>query len=189
MHKRNGFTIIELLIVIVVIGILATITIVAFSGIQDRARAAQLLSSVDAAEKQLRIYQTINGDWPLWFDPDAGEGFTSVFACLGQASDYPAGDGFEEGECFDGGHPDSTGWHSPYLTGELNSIGNGLTVNSSGNVISEDGVIIRGVLYTISEGDASIMFFLKGDQECGRGEKQTDASAPENLTSCILTLQ
>ena len=35
--KSSGFTIVELLIVIVVIAILAAITIVAYNGIQDRA--------------------------------------------------------------------------------------------------------------------------------------------------------
>lgn len=38
-NKQNsGFTIVELLIVIVVIGILAAITIVAYNGVQQRAR-------------------------------------------------------------------------------------------------------------------------------------------------------
>lgn len=54
--RRNGFTIVELLIVIVVIGILATITIVSYNGIQDRARltsglahAAQIKRSANMA--------------------------------------------------------------------------------------------------------------------------------------------
>lgn len=38
----SGFTIVELLIVIVVIGILAAITIVAYNGIQDRAKVASI---------------------------------------------------------------------------------------------------------------------------------------------------
>lgn len=38
--KRNGFTIVELLIVIVVIGILAAISLVAFSGVQYRAQVS-----------------------------------------------------------------------------------------------------------------------------------------------------
>ncbi|RYF28607.1 MAG: prepilin-type N-terminal cleavage/methylation domain-containing protein, partial [Chloroflexi bacterium] len=38
--NNRGFTIVELLIVIVVIGILAAITIVAFNGIQNRGKAA-----------------------------------------------------------------------------------------------------------------------------------------------------
>ena len=40
MRKNVGFTIVELLIVIVVIGILAAITIVAYNGIQDRAKSS-----------------------------------------------------------------------------------------------------------------------------------------------------
>ena len=39
--KDRGFTIVELLIVIVVIGILAAITIVAYNGVQNRARTTQ----------------------------------------------------------------------------------------------------------------------------------------------------
>lgn len=42
--EQAGFTIVELLIVIIVIGILAAITIVTFSGIQERARFASAAS-------------------------------------------------------------------------------------------------------------------------------------------------
>ena len=42
--RKAGFTIVELLIVIVIIGILAAITIVAYNGIQQRAQAATVQS-------------------------------------------------------------------------------------------------------------------------------------------------
>jgi len=45
-NKRRGFTIVELLIVIVVIATLAAITIVAYSGIQQRARDARRVSDL-----------------------------------------------------------------------------------------------------------------------------------------------
>lgn len=53
-HSR-GFTIVELLIVIVVIGILAAITIVAYNGIQQRARASAASSALTQANKKILI--------------------------------------------------------------------------------------------------------------------------------------
>jgi len=58
----QGFTIVELLIVIVVIGILAAITIVAYNGIQDRARASSASSALSQASKKLAVYQVDNPD-------------------------------------------------------------------------------------------------------------------------------
>lgn len=60
--SKTGFTIVELLIVIVVIGILAAITIVAYNGIQERARASSVSSALSQASKKLALYQVDNPD-------------------------------------------------------------------------------------------------------------------------------
>lgn len=57
-HKQYGFTIVELLIVIVVIGILAAITIVAFNGVQNRAKEAKLQSELGSVAKALELAKT-----------------------------------------------------------------------------------------------------------------------------------
>jgi len=59
--QTNGFTIVELLIVIVVIGILAAITIVAFNGVQDKAKRASLQADVSSAVKTLEQYRLTVG--------------------------------------------------------------------------------------------------------------------------------
>ena len=56
-NKRMGFTIVELLIVIVVIGILAAITIVAYNGIQERAETTKIVSQAAALVKGLKTYE------------------------------------------------------------------------------------------------------------------------------------
>src|SRR5665648_279507 len=63
-RKPTGFTIVELLIVIVVIGILAAITVVAYNGIQDRARRVSLTSDLVSASKQLKLDQVVASNYP-----------------------------------------------------------------------------------------------------------------------------
>jgi type II secretion system protein G len=63
-QKQKGFTIVELLIVIVVIGILAAITIVAYNGIQDRSRFAKAQSDISSLNKAIQMYYADNGKYP-----------------------------------------------------------------------------------------------------------------------------
>lgn len=62
--KQSGFTIVELLIVIVVIGILATLVIVTFSGVQQKARDTKRQTDVKALASQLEVYYANNGSYP-----------------------------------------------------------------------------------------------------------------------------
>lgn len=62
--KQTGFTIVELLIVIVVITILAAITIVAYTGIQQQARDSQRLADLSVLEKAFRLYAVEHGHFP-----------------------------------------------------------------------------------------------------------------------------
>ena len=62
-HGR-GFTIVELLIVIVVIGILAAITIVAYNGVQNRAEETKLQADLRQAADQVAIDHALNDEYP-----------------------------------------------------------------------------------------------------------------------------
>lgn len=60
----KGFTIVELLIVIVVIGILAAITIVAFNGVQQRAKYTTMKQDIASIEKVIQMYYADEGEYP-----------------------------------------------------------------------------------------------------------------------------
>jgi prepilin-type N-terminal cleavage/methylation domain-containing protein len=66
-YKSVGFTIVELLVVIVIIGIIATVTFVAYSGANERAIAASLQADLTSAAKQLKLDQSFDntGDFPI----------------------------------------------------------------------------------------------------------------------------
>lgn len=63
-----AFTIVELLVVIVVIGILAAITIVSYTGIAQRANISSLQSDLTNASQQLKLYQTLYSSYPAALD-------------------------------------------------------------------------------------------------------------------------
>ena len=102
---RKGFTIVELLIVIVVIAILAAISIVAYNGIQQRANNSKTVAAIQSYVKLIQMYKIDNGTHP------------QVRSCLGAG--YPGGvcrsDGISWAE--DGGSLNSV-LLSPYLKGQ-----------------------------------------------------------------------
>lgn len=53
--QQTGFTIVELLIVIVIIGILAAITTVAYNGIQDRAKNTKIKNDLAQIQKAITL--------------------------------------------------------------------------------------------------------------------------------------
>lgn len=66
LKKQQGFTIVELLIVIVVIGILAAITIVAYNGIQNRSKTASADSSASVLAKKIEAFAATAGTYPVF---------------------------------------------------------------------------------------------------------------------------
>jgi prepilin-type N-terminal cleavage/methylation domain-containing protein len=64
MRYQKGFTIVELLIVIVVIAILASFSIVSYSGIQERSENTKTIQAATEWTKILASYAAIYGQYP-----------------------------------------------------------------------------------------------------------------------------
>lgn len=82
--SRQGFTIVELLVVVVVIAVLASITSSAFNGVQNRSRNSARYSEMKAWDKVLKLYKATYGTYPSTMPANS-------FYCLGEG--FPIGAG------------------------------------------------------------------------------------------------
>lgn len=188
---RRGFTIVELLIVIVVIGILAAVTFVAYSGVQDRARDAKRLAAADAYEKLIRAYKEIEGDYPEVNNPGP-----HGVVCLGEASNYPARDGFAPGACYQAGNETVIASVNSSLNGKIGLYVSGDLPDAS---YPPADVLFSGVLYRsrgmIATVDGSgkvvgIGYIVNNNNKPCSGRFKTDiVTMGENAKVCQIMLQ
>lgn len=185
--RASGFTIVELLIVVVVIAVLASIAIVSYVGIQDKARNTNFLMAMDAYEKSLRMHHAENGTYP---STDVG-GQSYVPVCLGN---YPALPGFSESNCMaDSFNPSAQngGVVNPAVNQALLKYISALPDVSSMVFSINGGPYYRGILYTGggNSSQATLSYYTNSDQPCGRGLKSlgTDPSG-KPFTKCDIIL-
>lgn len=177
MHSRSsGFTIVELLIVIVVIGVLAAITIVSFNGIQNRAQNASKYQAVANYEKALSAYRTINSTYPAM-------GQSSV--CLGLGyTDKVLGDGI--GEC---GGSDYTTREDATFNAALKQVLSAIPAASNQLVTKENGETFVGATLTrwddfYVDGVMSpyfVQFVLNGSNQDCKVSGIVQVKQPENI--------
>lgn len=73
---KSGFTIIELLIVIIIIAILAAITIVAYNGVQGNARLSVMREDISTINEAINRYYVEHGTYPFG-SPATGAAITA----------------------------------------------------------------------------------------------------------------
>ena len=176
--NRRGFTIVELLIVIVVIAILAAITIVAYNGIQTRAENAKTVAAVSAWAKAIRMFEADRGSWPI------------NDSCLGGPDTYDTS--AYGGKCWP---PSTSGWvvKPTFLTEMQPYIGNNYPSPSNKPLIdTTNGNEFRGAMYyQATATDKRIYVHFPGVSTCpsigGLGDAYSGANY-SNGRSCYYRL-
>lgn len=199
-NKQTGFTIVELLIVIVVIGILAAITVVAYNGIQSRATNTARVAAARQALGVVQAYKAVNGDYPALPDNPSS---TLRAACIG--TDWPLMEG--QSVCWniytDGNGPtSSTFLESSDINDQLATIGMlpNYPKKIVGTVQGSDGRNAGIAALALIEHPAgpssyfpkgyALAYVLKGgvdDVECGLGGAVKTELRPA-ITRCVVTL-
>lgn len=195
--KTNGFTIVELLIVIVIIAILATLVVSAYNGIQSKANNTQTINAVRDYVLAIRAYAVDKGEYP-WEQNDN----TLQQACM--APPVAADCGYYGGSSVPSGisslgiiyHSNSSG---DTLRNNLSQYLNKKEPEVSSQTIKFGNSLWAGAYYIFYRGNndphgdgklySYVFYVLSGDTSCGN-----PGSAAEKLysepggTLCRVTL-
>lgn len=180
MRRRiNGFTIVELLIVIVVIAILASVTVVAYNGIRQRTQTAAYAAAADQIDKTLRLARIQNPDLTTKPTPTSPD-----FVCFGTVNDYPAEGVFNAGDCgvFYNSAGDETNRYSvdQNFNNTLSSLGYTLRIGKLPTVTSVSTTsksVVRGIFgyvrkFSPSSPSTTMVQWLTPDRSaCSRGNE------------------
>ncbi|OGL23060.1 hypothetical protein A2791_05285 [Candidatus Saccharibacteria bacterium RIFCSPHIGHO2_01_FULL_46_30] len=181
--KNAGFTIVELLIVIVVIGILAAITIVAFNGVQNRAKDTAQITLVSQWESILKLYVAEHGSLPVT---------VSDRVCLGTS--YPASGVFSLNSCHfyeQNGYDEQRSAVEPDVINKFREVATipSQSPDSSG-FVATDGTdsmkfLTRGVALTMNQASTphsnyKLEYGVTGNK-CPSGDEGDETATPESL--------
>lgn len=175
---NRAFTIVELLIVIIVIAILATVVIVSYNGITTSASNSATITAVEQFTKIIKEYAINNGTYPI----------DVSYPCIGPTGSTCANVVDSTSACFGAGsasaHSTFNSMLSPYTQ---------TMPNANSGSIPCGGKAYAGAWYKSSAdgSSAQITYILNGLQTCPKGVGLATYSSQQqsgNATLCVLNM-
>lgn len=186
--RAYGFTIVELLIVIVVIGILASISVTAYAGFSRRAEDSAVAAQIKSLVRLVELYAATND----------GLAPKADWACVGEPEDFPAENGYAAGWCHQPSEPEPvpSGNDHPVdatLNAKLKQYTDRIPSGKIPEVDLGGGVKYRGFHYDSSAGQAGgkpyIQYYLRGTRSScpiGRFGTPTMGTRAANMSLRLL---
>lgn len=186
--RYTGFTIVELLVVVVVIGVLASIVTLGYTGITQRANNAQTISAVTSHIKALQQYATDFNSWPANIPsyPCIGDSYSAT-------ADFNANQcGQALGTCVNPGPSCATTSLTAYNSAIRPYFGGGNISMPSLQAVTYNGTTYRGAWARASTTTSSlaIRYWLSGNVSCETpaGSAAQKSYSDSNSTICTVTL-
>lgn len=183
-NQRHGFTIVELLIVVVVISILAILVTLTYTQIRERAYNAQIISGVEQYQRAIIAYRALHDRYPPTSDELADEEL--AMTCLGV--------GYEDATC--GIVTGKTIYEDTVFNTEMSSVISPSSANIGEVAIQVGGEGFVGAVYGIDDvvgGDRgrTIQWALLGeDVDCELpGSYGYNRSTSPPTTACEILLE
>ena len=173
--KQMGFTVVELLIVVVIIAILATVTIISYVGAQTRGENAKTVQTVNQYLKAITLYATQNNLYPV----------ATTWPCLGATASCAKMSGATS--CFGVGSAVTNAAFNTTIQPILGAIPepSAQTMNCAGNSY-------KGAFYnkndTSGGKSAQVYYFLRGNQQCNTPYGIATKQQQDDTTLCVVNL-
>lgn len=170
-HKQYGFTLVEIIVVIVVIGVLARILLGAYSGVQQRAENGKTTTAVASYVRALLSYAQTNSIYP-----------TATWSCMADANNACALVSGSGTPCFGVG----TASRGAAFDTEITTILSTLPQVSDQTLPCSTGSYQGGYFSSPDTKNINMSFFLKGDQTCPTytGIASPTKALTSNMTFC-----
>jgi len=193
--KKRGFTLVEILVIVVIIGVLASLSFITLNSVRGKARDAKRISDIRQIQSILEMYRNNNDTYPSILTPGAslvGPNGQTYISRIPNALSVPDGDCVSDDYIYTSSDPANTYTITYCLGGAVQSAGPGdctavpgqICAIGRGNFVCGDTVAYNGAVYNTAFVDANNNGIVDTG-ECWFKENLRTDKKPDGVTSLV----